>query len=64
MKKIVSLALLLTLVFSMTACGQIMQTETDADGNIETSTAAEGAQEGKKRQPRRVLQQIQRRKLL
>ena len=40
MKKIVSLALLLSLVFSVTACGQTIQTETDADGNIETSKAA------------------------
>ena len=40
MKKIVSLALLLSLVFSVTACGQTVQTETDAAGNIETSKAA------------------------
>lgn len=45
MKKIVSLALLLSLIFSVTACGQTVQTETDAAGNIETSKAAERAQE-------------------
>ena len=51
MKKIVSLALLLSLVFSVTACGQTVQTETDAAGNIETSKAAERAQESEEAAP-------------
>ena len=51
MKKIVSLAFLLSLVFSVTACGQNVQTETDAAGNIETSKAAERAQESEEAAP-------------
>ena len=51
MKKIVSLALLLSLVFSVTACGQTVQTETDAAGNIETSKAAERAWESEEAAP-------------
>ncbi len=51
MKKMVSLALLLSLVFSVTACGQTVQTETDAAGNIETSKAAERAQESEEAAP-------------
>lgn len=51
MKKIISLVLLLTLVFSMTACGQTVQTETDTAGNIETFPAAESAQEGEEAAP-------------
>ena len=51
MKKIVSLALLLSLAFSVTACGQTVQTETDAAGNIETSKAAERAQESEEAAP-------------
>ncbi len=51
MKKIVSFAFLLSLVFSVTACGQNVQTETDAAGNIETSKAAERAQESEEAAP-------------
>lgn len=51
MKKIVSLALLLSLVFSVTACGQTVQTKTDAAGNMETSKVAERAQESEEAAP-------------
>ena len=51
MKKIVNLALLLSLVFSVTACGQTVRMETDAAGNTETSKAAESIQESEEAAP-------------